>query len=181
MKGFERNNPYLSLCGLNCKLCPMQLSGNCGGCGFGNLGCPIARCSRDRGGYEYCTQCPKYPCEKYAHVDEYDSFITHRNQKSNLEKLQEIGEEKYILEQQEKRQILDRLLDEYNDGRKKTLYCLAVNLMDLQTLKEIMVEADRELRELPLKERSSVVAQLLKDKSDVELKLRKKLDKYYGI
>ena len=98
-----------------------------------------------------------------------------------MKKLQEIGEEKYILEQQEKRQILDRLLDEYNDGRKKTLYCLAVNLMDLQTLKEIMVEADRELREQPLKERSSVVAQLLKDKSDVELKLRKKLDKYYGI
>ena len=119
--------------------------------------------------------------KKYAHVDEYDSFITHRNQKSNLEKLQAIGEEKYILEQQEKRQILDRLLDEYNDGRKKTLYCLAVNLMDLQTLKEIMAEADRELRELPLKERSSVVAQLLKDKSDVELKQRKKLDKYYGI
>ena len=87
------------------------VSGNCGGCGFGNLGCPIARCSRDRGGYEYCTQCPKYPCEKYAHVDEYDSFITHRNQKSNLEKLQEIGEEKYILEQQEKRPFLSDKYD----------------------------------------------------------------------
>lgn len=24
MKGFTRNNPYLSFCGLNCKLCPMD-------------------------------------------------------------------------------------------------------------------------------------------------------------
>ena len=44
-------------------------------------------------------------------MDEYDSFITHRNQKSNLEKLQEIGEEKYILEQQEKRPFLSDKYD----------------------------------------------------------------------
>ena len=174
MKGFTRKNPYLSLCGLNRRLCPMQISGNGGGCGFGDLGCPIARCSRDRGGYEYCTQCPDYPCDKYAHVDDYDSFITHGNQKSNLEKVQKIGEEAYIEEQKEKRLILDRLLADYNDGRKKTLFCVAVNLMDLQMLKEIMAQADSEHRELPLKERSSAIAQLLKDKSDVELKLRRK-------
>ena len=174
MKGFTRKNPYLSLCGLNCRLCPMQLSGHCGGCGFGNQGCPIARCSRDRGGYEYCFQCPEYPCDKYAHVDEYDSFITHRNQKADLEKLRLIGEDAYIEEQKEKRQILDKLLSDYNDGRKKTLFCLAVNLMDLKTLKEIMEQADSEFSEIPLKERSAAIAQLLKESSDAELKLRKK-------
>ena len=175
MKGFERKNPYLSLCGLNCKLCSMQLSGHCGGCGFGNQGCPITRCRMERGEYEYCPQCPEYPCSKYDHVDDYDSFITHRNQKHDLEKLRLIGEETYIQEQKEKRQILDRLLADYNDGRKKTLFCLAVNLMELQTLKEIIVKADCELKELPIKERSSAIAQLIKSRSDVELKLRKKL------
>ena len=174
MKDFERKNPYLSLCGLNCSFCPMQLSGHCGGCGFGNQGCPITRCSKDRGGYEYCTQYPEYPCEKYAHVDDYDSFITHRNQKRDLEKLLTIGEEAYIEEQKEKRQILDRLSADYNDGRKKTLFCVAVNLMELQTLKEVMDKADSEQKELLLKERSAAITQLLKDKSDVELKLRKK-------
>lgn len=174
MKGFERNNPYLSLCGLNCRLCPMQLSGHCGGCGFGNQGCPIVRCRMERGEYEYCTQCPEFPCARYEHVDEYDFFITHRNQKKDLEKLQRIGEEAYIQEQQEKRQILDQLLADYNDGRKKTLFCLAVNLMDLQTLKEIMAQADREYSGLPLKERSAAIAQLLKDRSNTELKLRKR-------
>ena len=174
MKGFERNNPYLSLCGLNCKLCPMQLSGHCGGCGFGNQGCPIIRCRMRRGEYEYCTQCPEYPCARYEHVDEYDSFITHRNQKKDLEKLKRIGEEAYIQEQQEKLQILDRLLANYNDGRKKTLFCLAVNLMDLHILKEILAQADREYSGLSLKERSTAIAQLLKDRSNTELKLRKK-------
>ena len=175
MKEFERKNPYLSLCGLNCKLCLMQLSGHCGGCGFGNQGCPIVRCRMGRDRYEYCTECPEYPCSKYDHVDDYDSFITHRNQKRDLEKLQTIGEEAYIQEQKEKRLILDRLLADYNEGRKKTLFCQAVNLMDLALLKEIMVQADNELMNLPLKERSSAVAQLLKDKSDVDLKLRKKI------
>ena len=174
MKGFTRENPYLSLCGLNCRLCPMQISGNCGGCGFGNQGCPIDRCSRYRGGYEYCTQCPKYPCGKYAHVDDYDSFITHRNQKQDLEKMQRIGEDAYNAEQMEKRRILDRLLADYNDGRKKTLFCLAINLMELKTLQEILDQADVEFRELPIKERSAAIAQLVKDRSTVELKQRKK-------
>ena len=41
MKGFVRNNQYLSLCGLNCKLCPMNLAGHCSGCGVDNQSCKI--------------------------------------------------------------------------------------------------------------------------------------------
>ena len=71
--------------------------------------------------------------------------------------------------------ILDRLLTDYNDGRKKTLFCLVVNLMELRALRVVMERVDSEFIELPLKERSAAVAHLLKDSSDVELKLRKKL------
>lgn len=91
-----------------------------------------------------------------------------------MEKLQRIWEEAFIQEQQEKRQILDKLLAKYNNGRKKTLFCLAVNLMGLLRLKEIMVQADREYSGLPLKERSTAIARFLKDRSNTELKLRKK-------
>ena len=110
MKGFTRKNPYFSLCGLNCKLCSMNISGHCGGCGFGNQSCPIARCSLEHGKQKYCFQCPEYPCEKYAGIDEFDSFITHSNQKADLKKMKKIGEEAYNAEQIEKRRILDRLL-----------------------------------------------------------------------
>ena len=33
MKNYGRSYPYLSLCGLNCSLCTMHLSGYCPGCG----------------------------------------------------------------------------------------------------------------------------------------------------
>ena len=47
MKGFVRINQLLSLCGLNCSLCPMFLDNDCKGCGNGNQPCKIARCSID--------------------------------------------------------------------------------------------------------------------------------------
>lgn len=86
MKGFERKNQLLSLCGLNCGLCPMLLGNHCGGCGNGNQSCRIAKCSLNHGGVKYCYECIQYPCETYQHIDEYDSFITHRRQTADLEK-----------------------------------------------------------------------------------------------
>lgn len=144
MKGFERKDPYLSLCGLNCKLCSMELGGYCGGCGFGNQSCPIARCSMERNGVEHCVQCSEYPCQRYESIDMHDSFITHLHQKWDLEKLRQMGSERYAAEQMKKRDILNHLLARYNDGRKKTLFCLAVNLLALDDLKMILKEADDE-------------------------------------
>lgn len=173
MKGFTRKNPHLSLCGLNCGLCPMHLGGHCGGCGFGNQSCPIARCSLEHGGYEYCHECPEYHCKRYEHIDEKDSFITHRNQKADLEKVRRIGEEAYNAEQAEKLEILQKLLAEYNDGRRKTLFCTAVNLMELQDLKEVLAQTEAEGAALPLKEKAALMVRLLQQKSTVDLKLRK--------
>lgn len=90
MKGFTRENQMFSLCGLNCGLCPMFIGKYCGGCGNGNQSCKIARCSLEHGAPEYCYECECYPCEKYEHVDEFDSFITHRRQKADLEKAKRI-------------------------------------------------------------------------------------------
>lgn len=66
----------------------MFLGKYCGGCGNGNQSCKIAKCSLEQGKIEYCYECKHYPCEKYQYIDEYDSFITHRRQKSDLEKAQ---------------------------------------------------------------------------------------------
>ena len=91
MKGFERENKLFSLCGLNCGLCPMFIGKYCGGCGHGNQSCVIAKCSLKHGEIEYCFECENYPCEKYQCIDEYDSFITHKRQKTDLDKAQRIG------------------------------------------------------------------------------------------
>ena len=181
MKGFNRQNQLFSLCGLNCGLCPMFLNRNCPGCGGGegNQSCKIARCSMEHGGIEYCSQCGDYPCPKYENIDDYDSFITHQNRKADMEKARRFGIDAYNAEQAEKAQILDMLLSNYNDGRKKTLFCVAVNLLELRELREIImqIEGNCEMKMLSPKEQSTFVAKLLQSaaaRNGLALKLRKK-------
>lgn len=179
MKGFERKNQLFSLCGLNCGLCPMLLGNYCGGCGNGNQSCKIARCSLAHVKIEYCYECEQYPCEKYEQIDNYDSFITHRRRKADLEKAQNIGVEQYNLEQQEKIQILSRLLSNYNDGRRKNFFCLAVNLLELSELQEAMrqIQSNDELPSLPLKTQCLYVVEVFQKIADIrniKLKLIKK-------
>lgn len=176
MKGFERENQLLSLCGLNCGLCPMLLGAYCGGCGNGNQSCAIARCSLEHGKIEYCYACSLYPCEKYDGCEAYDSFITHRQQLADSARAKEIGISAYNCEQVEKRKILNDLLENYNDGRKKAFFCIAVNLLELSELQEAM-EQLRTAGEQPLKEKGRYAAdvfQKIADRRNVELKLRKK-------
>lgn len=177
MKGFKRKDALFSLCGLNCGLCSMHLGGHCGGCGFGNQSCALARCSLEHGPIEYCFQCDKYPCERYEGIDEYDSFITHQKRKADLRKAQQIGIENYNAEQEKKVKALGHLLEQYNDGRKKTLFCLAVNLLELSELEEIIAQSDLETLEMPIKEKAAFVSSRLQQcaaEKGIELKLKKR-------
>lgn len=181
MKGFNRQNQLFSLCGLNCGLCPMFLNKYCPGCGGGegNQSCKIARCSMEHDGVEYCFQCGEYPCSKYEHIDDFDSFMTHRSRRSDMERVRQFGIEGYNVEQVEKIRILDILLSGFNDGRKKTLFCTAVTLLELQELREVLrqIENRSDLETLTLKEKSAFAAGLLQAaaaKNSIELKLRKK-------
>lgn len=178
MKNFRRENLLFSLCGLNCGLCPMNLNEYCPGCGGGegNQSCSLAKCSLQHGPVEYCFQCENYPCEKYDGIDESDSFITHRHQKQDMEKCRLLGIETYLAEQQKKKLLLHHLLDTYNDGRKKTLFCLAANLLELNDLENILSELDEHTSDLTLKEKASRAASLLQEAArgkNIELKPRK--------
>ncbi|OUN75053.1 hypothetical protein B5G12_04625 [Faecalibacterium sp. An58] len=178
MKDFERKNQRLSLCGLNCGLCPMLLGNHCGGCGNGSPSCKIAKCSLEHGEIEYCYECKQYPCEKYEHIDEYDSFITHRHQRRDLEKAKSAGIGAYNLEQTEKAQILSKLLAGYNDGRRKNFYCVAVNLLELSEIREAMNRIESNDRAFASeKERCAYaveVFQEIADRKNIKLKLIKK-------
>ena len=176
---FERKNPLLSMCGLNCGLCTMRLAGHCPGCGQGNRPCKVARCGMEHN-VEYCFECPEYPCELYNHADEYDSFITHLNQKADLMKAKEIGIEAYCAEQFEKMELLEKLLGEYNAGRQKTLYCLAVNLLSVEDIRKVLGEADQLSHDIPIKDKAKHVSNMLRKTANskgIELKLRKKNQK----
>lgn len=181
MKNFKRNNLLFSLCGLNCGLCPMYLDNYCPGCGggVGNQLCAIARCSGQHDEVEYCYQCKEFPCEKYEGIDEFDSFITHRNQRNDFERAMKIGLDAYTSEQYEKVEILKYLLANYNDGRRKSFFCVAVNLLELQDVKSVMKQMmfEMESEELALKEkaiRAVNLFQAMAAERDIVLKLNKK-------
>ncbi|MDD4849559.1 MAG: DUF3795 domain-containing protein [Gemmiger sp.] len=183
MSGVTRAYPLFSLCGLNCGLCSMHIGGHCPGCGGGegNQSCAIARCGKARG-VEFCIHCGGYPCARYDGIDEYDSFISHLHQKQDLEKLGRIGLDAYRLELEEKVAILSALLEGYNDGRHKSSFCAAVNLLELGHLRAVMetLKAESTPENTPdstPKEKAALASRLLAAAAAAQgvlLKLRKK-------
>ena len=178
MKGFTREHTEFSLCGLNCLLCPMQVGGYCPGCGGGpgNQSCTLARCSMDKGGYNFCSQCPTYPCARYDEFDAADSFVPHSRRAADLDRAQELGLDAYIGELRAKRAILDKLLADYNDGRRKTFYCAAVYLLPMENLQSVVANLEDQ-PECSVKERAAAAVKLLQGAADghgVCLKLKKK-------
>ena len=96
-----------------------------------------------------------------------------------MEKAQRIGIEQYNLEQQEKIQILSYLLSNYNDGRRKNFFCVAVNLLELSEIQEAIdqIQSNGELPSLPFKSQCLYVAEVFQkiaDRRNIKLKLIKK-------
>ena len=181
MSNFSRPYPLFSVCGLNCGLCPMHIGNYCPGCGGGpgNQPCKIARCSQQHNAVEYCFECAEFPCSHYDGIEEYDSFITHRHQLKDLEKAKTIGIEAYKAELAEKMRILSYLLENFNDGRKKNLFCIAVNLLALEDVNAALAQIEAEINSnnLSQKEKSAVAAGTFENISvmrGITLKLNKK-------
>jgi hypothetical protein len=182
---YRRKYPLFSLCGLNCGLCPRYQTDSiskCPGCGGKDFhlkhpACAVITCNKKHDNVEYCFQCSSFPCDRYGTPSKADSFITYRNVVSDLKKANEIGLDKYQNELAEKVNILECLIKNYNDGRRKSFYCLAVNLIKLSDLNEIMEQINNkiELQDMEIKEKTKLVIELLESKAKkakIELKLK---------
>lgn len=124
----------------------------------------------------------KIPCDKYMKFAKYDSFITHQHYHQDLMKAKDGGIDTYNQEQLEKIDILKIFLEKYNDGRKKSFYCLAVNLLELEELKSLIkqIETNSKLSALTKKEQAKYVFDLFQDlakQHSLILKLNKKSKK----
>ena len=183
MKYILRKYPQFSACGLNCGLCPRYYTkgtSRCPGCageGFNetHCSCGILSCCQ-RKAIEYCFLCDEFPCKKY-NWGLVDSFITHVNIFRDAEKAKQIGIEDYISELNAKMDILEILLDNYDDGRRKSFYCLTVNLLDLHDVNSVIDMVVEKVGPLAtLKEKAITVVglfQALAVERGIELWLRK--------
>jgi len=179
-----RKYPQFSACGLNCGLCPRYHTvgaSRCPGCaGEGFLEvhptCGILSCNQ-RKGLEYCFECDNFPCKKYSKADAWDSFVTHRKQMSDMEKARQIGMDAYAAELNKKIEILEELINNYNDGRRKGFFCLAVYLFELEDVERIMAEIKNDINpQMTVKEKAARVVELFQamaDEKGIDLKLRK--------
>jgi hypothetical protein len=175
-----------SLCGLNCGLCPRyQTDGisKCPGCGGPDFylkhpTCAVMTCNKKHDAVEYCFQCSLYPCKKYVKPSKTDSFISYRNVIADFKKAGQEGIDKYKRELDEKVRILEFLIKNYNDGRRKNFYCIAVNLLKLADLRNIMEKIDKKISKLDIgiKDKIELVGALFEEKArkaKIDLKLRK--------
>jgi len=123
--------------------------------------------------------CEEYPYGKYNGADLYDSFITHKNQFRDLEKAKRIGIETYKAELNQKIKALEKLLKSYDDGRRKSFFCLAVNLLDRCDLKSVIAQLSEKIEtDIPMKEKAMTAVRLIEEaagQKGISLQLRRKV------
>jgi hypothetical protein len=186
LKEYKRNYPQFALCGLNCGLCPRyqtEGSSKCPGCGGENFHiqhptCAVITCNQKHDNVEFCFQCSSYPCERYSRQSDADSFITYRNRLSDFEKAKRDGIERYAEMLNEKIETLEFLIENYNEGKSKGFYCLAVNLLERDALRDVMKKIREEVGAsgMPMKEKIGQIRSWLEAsaaEAGLELKLRK--------
>ena len=186
MKEYKRKNPLFSLCGLNCGLCPRyqnEGTSRCPGCGGKDFhlkhpSCAVIACSKKHGDVEYCFLCKNYPCDRYKYPSEKDSFITYRNVINDMQKASDIGIERYQSELDEKILFLEYLINNYNDGRKKNFYCIAVTLLDSADLNNIKEYIQKNIYDetIPQKDKIKMIESLFYEKANskkIDFRLRK--------
>ena len=190
MKEYRRQTPQFSLCGLNCSFCPRYHtvgSSRCPGCGGEDFylkhpSCGIISCSQRHGGVEYCFDCDAFPCRRYQTEFPKDSFITYRNVLRDLNEAKMKGMDGYLEVLQKKEKILEQLLSHFDAGRQKGFYCLAVNLLPVETLEDVLAAFFQEaIPNIPedtekKKKRGEQMTEALRRKAaalNIELVLRK--------
>lgn len=181
--------PTIACCGLDCGLCPTYYTkgpSRCPGCGGLNFfdkhpSCSIITCCVKEHSFETCAECEEFPCSKIEKWDLIDSFICHRASLSNLKFIKTTGVGKFVEIQKKRIELLEIMLKQYNEGRSKSLFCIATALLSIEELEKALKTSEQQIKtdnisSSDLKSRSSVLKGVLNDiaaKDGIELKLRK--------
>jgi hypothetical protein len=180
--------PTVGACGLACGLCPRYYTKGvfrCPGCdgeGFAvnHPACGFVTCAVKRHGLETCGECPDSGgCERLARLLESarvkDSFISYRCVEDNLCSIRERGIADFARQVDERQVVLRRLTSGFDDGRSRSFYCIACQLLPLASLNLTLATADEDTN-VPVKERARTMRTLLSElaeRAGVDLELRK--------
>ena len=186
-KSIKSKYPEIGVCGLSCRLCQgyvIKTKSRCPGCKtewrFGGP-CSILHCAVKRN-IEFCGDCEESKtCEKWKRHRElgkkYDSFKCYQKLEDDVAFMEKYGLAEFRKSQKVREKLLRKMLDEFNEGRSKSYFCLAATILDVDELKSALAEARRDSKGLDIKEKAKLLHSVL-DKIAAEkkyyLKLRKK-------
>ena len=182
--------PIVGACGLNCGLCPRhhtQGESRCPGCCGPDFwqkhpGCGFITCCVKKGHLETCAQCGDWAeCARVARLLDWarhrDSVISYKPLPANYAAIQKNGIEEFARLEMEKQNFLRRLIDNYNDGRSKSFYCIACQLIPLDKLRQALADAETKMGEdADIKEKAKLTRAVINNVADslqIDLKLRK--------
>jgi len=121
--------------------------------------------------YETCADCNEFPCEKFSKWFDKDSFVTHQKCFPNIQRIKKAGINTLLREQEERKILLEIMLEKYNPGKCMSLYCLASSLISVKSLNEAVrqIEGIKEDKAKSFK----LLIQKLSEKDKIILKLLK--------
>lgn len=189
MKGVAMQIQYveIGICGLSCRLCPnyhMDTKSRCLGCKGEDrtaVGCPFITCAIKKKEVEFCWDCQEsISCQKWRKHREiskqYDSFKCYQKLNDDIAFTQKNGVAEFEKMQKVREQLLREMLQEFNEGRSKSYYCIAATVLEIDELIEALSKARNASQRLEIKEKSKLLHSILNEiaiQKKYYLKLRK--------
>ena len=142
---------------------------------------PFITCALKKKGIEFCWNCEEHEtCEKWMKHREsgkkVDSFRCYQKLEDDIEFIQKNGVSEFEKTQKIREHLLNEMLQDFNDGRSKSYYCIAATVLEIEELKDVLTEARKNSYGLEIKSKSKVLHSELDEvarKKDYWLKLKK--------
>ncbi len=116
-------------------------------------------------GFETCTECGEiFNCPIFL-IRKVVEWIPAAD---NLRQIKEAGLESWLREQEERRELLEELLENYNEGRSMSLYCKVCARMPIDLINKAIKEAKEKLagekiNKSDMKSKAKLLKTILKD------------------
>jgi len=179
--------PDIGICGLSCRLCPMyntDAESRCSGCKSPTrmaVGCPFITCAVKRKGIEFCWECDESgACERWKNHREAgkvrDSFKCYQTLEKDISFISRHGVPAFQKIQGRRAFLLREMLNNFNEGRSKSYYCIAATVLELGELEEALSRAGEESMGLDIKAKSKALHRILDEiasRKQYHLTLRK--------
>jgi hypothetical protein len=152
--------PTIAVCGLDCGLCPRYYTkgtSRCPGCGGPDFlnkhpSCSFITCCVKKKNLEVCGQCPDFPCTKFKTEQEYQqmeesfSYPSNKVVLRNLNFIKKHGIKKFTDQQRKRIKLLEKMIENFDDGRSRSFFCRATCLLDIKSLESSLNKANRKVK-----------------------------------